>query len=268
MEEWTEIAGIFDSHAHYDDAAFDADRTEVLNALPQKGISYVMNVASDFMSAQAGISLTEQFPFVYSSVGIHPEFAQTLSKSALGDLERWLDYPKVKAVGEIGLDYHYDGYSKKQQWNAFERQMELAERTGYPVIIHSRDAVEDTLAILRSFPKVKGVVHCFSGSVQTAQELLKMGYYIGFTGVITFSNAKKAVLAAESVPLERLLIETDCPYMAPVPMRGKRCDSTMLPWTAARLAEIHQIATEELIRQTCQNALALYRISKMEKDCG
>lgn len=260
-----QLTGIFDSHAHYDDVAFDADRKELLNSLPDQGISYVMNVAADFMSAQAGIALSQLYSFVYSSVGVHPEFAHTLSKSALNDLERWADTPKVKAVGEIGLDYHYAGFSKREQWTAFERQMELAERIGYPVIIHSRDATEDTLAILRNFPGVMGVMHCFSGSAQTAQELLKMGYYIGFTGVITFTNAKKAVLAAQSVPLERLLIETDCPYMAPVPMRGNRCDSTMLPYTATKLAEIKEVSAQELICQTCKNAIALYRIEESKK---
>lgn len=254
------INGIFDSHAHYDDSAFDSDRMEVLSTLPQKGISYVMNVSADFMSAQAGIALSEKFSFVYSSVGIHPEFADTLSKSAAEDLERWAASPKVKAVGEIGLDYHYEGFSKKRQWSAFECQMELANKIGYPVIIHSRDATDDTLSVLRNFPEVKGVVHCFSGSAETANELLKMGYYIGFTGVITFSNAKKAVAAAQSVPLNRLLIETDCPYMAPVPMRGKRCDSSMLIHTANRLAEIKNVSKEELIAQTCQNAKSLYNI--------
>lgn len=255
-----ELNGIFDSHAHYDDSAFDSDRMEVLSTLPQKGISYVMNVAADFMSTQAGIALSENFSFVYSSVGIHPEFADTLSKSAAEDLERWAAFPKVKAVGEIGLDYHYEGFSKKRQWSAFERQMELANKIGYPVIIHSRDATDDTLSVLRNFPEVKGVVHCFSGSAETANELLKLDYYIGFTGVITFSNAKKAVAAAQSVPLNRLLIETDCPYMAPVPMRGKRCDSSMLVYTADRLAEIKDVSKEELIAQTCKNAKSLYHI--------
>ena len=212
-----QVKGIFDSHAHYDDERFADDRETVIAAQREHGVSWILNAGCSLESSLAGAALGEQYDFFFSSAGIHPGDIDGLPADYLKRLEMLLTKPKVVAVGEIGLDYHYQPYDRNKQIRIFTEQMELAQSLKKPVIIHSREATEDTLSVLRQFPKVTGVVHCFSGSDQTAVQVLDLGYLIGFTGVVTFSNARKPIKAAAVVPLDHLLLETDAPYMAPVP---------------------------------------------------
>ncbi len=249
----------FDSHAHYDDKRFDTDRDGVLASLPGAGVSGVLNAASDLGSAKFGIGLAEKYGFVYASAGIHPHEAKDAPPDYIEKLSELLLHPKCVAVGECGLDYHYDFSPRERQLEVFEKQLGLALELDMPVIVHDREAHADTLRLLKKY-KPKGVVHCYSGSAEMAAELLSLGLYIGFTGVVTFPNARKTAGAVKSVPLERLLIETDCPYMAPVPFRGKRCDSSMLPRTAAALAELKAVSVEEIARASDENARKLYNI--------
>lgn len=248
---------IFDSHAHYTDSAFDADRAALLAAFPEKGIVGCMIAASDLESAQQGIALAEQFPFLINAVGVHPECPDAPAdyRNTLRELAK---HHSVKAIGEIGLDYHYEGFDREQQQKLLCEQLALAEELQLPVILHCRDAMGDMLEILRKY-RPKGVMHCFSGSAESAREVLSLGLYIGFTGVITFKNARRPLEALAEVPLERLLIETDCPYMAPVPYRGKRCDSTMLTETAAVMAREKGVSLAEIGRITAENAARLFQ---------
>ncbi len=256
------VNNIFDTHAHYADHAFDGDRHELLAGLQEKGVKYVMLASSSVEDTRENALLAEKYSFIYTASGVHPESVETNPPDYLDIVrETALSSPKVKAIGEIGLDYHYDGYDRDRQIKLFEEQLILAKQLGLPVIIHSRDACEDTLAILKKH-KPNGVVHCFSGSAETAKEIIKLGMYIGFTGVLTFKNAKKALKALEVVPLDRLLLETDCPYMSPVPFRGQRCDSSMIAYTAEKAAEIKNIAVQELIDITCENAKKFYSVEE------
>lgn len=250
---------IFDSHAHYDDEQFAQDRQAVLAALPGAGVRFVMNAACNLESAREGIALSEQHGFVYCSAGVHPHDAKDAPEDLEAQLRLLVKYPKVKALGEMGLDYHYDFSPRERQREVFRRQLVLAGELSLPVIIHDREAHADTLALLQEL-RPKGVVHCYSGSAEMARELLKLGLYIGFTGVVTFKNARKTLEAAAAVPLDRMLIETDCPYMAPEPHRGKRCDSSMLPRVAEALAAVKGISPQALADAACQNAMALYDI--------
>lgn len=252
---------IFDSHAHYDDSRFDGDRDEVLSGLPAKGVVSVMNAASDIKSAVFGINLAEKYSFVYASAGVHPHEA----KDAPADLrERLVSlsmHPKVLAIGEIGLDYHYDFSPLDVQLKVFELQLQTALELDMPVIIHDREAHADTLAMLKKYWP-KGIVHCYSGSAEMAEELLRLGLYIGFTGVVTFKNARKTLEAVAAVPLDRLLVETDCPYMAPEPYRGKRCDSSMITETAMAIAKVKGVSVQELLDTTRKNAENIYGITQ------
>lgn len=250
---------IFDSHAHYDDRRFDSDRDALLESLPAMGIGAVLNSASDLESSRDALALARRYPFFRASAGVHPHEAKTLDDAALCEIERLCREPEVVALGEIGLDYYYDRSERDVQREAFRRQLSLARELNLPVIIHSRDAAQDTLDILREF-RPRGIVHCFSYSAEVAKELVGMGLYLGFTGVVTFPNSKKPLEAAAVVPLDRLLIETDCPYLSPVPFRGKRCDSTMLPHTAEAIAAVKGISTEALIEATWDNAMRVYEI--------
>ena len=245
----------FDSHAHYDSEAFDDGRAALLAALPGAGVEGVVNCGCDLMSSRRSVELAEQYPWFYAAVGLHPDAADTLTDAALSELRALLQSPRAVAVGEIGLDYHYpDGPDRAVQQRAFRRQLELARELGKPVICHVRDAVGDAMEIVREFSDLRGVFHCFSGSAETAQELVQMGWYVGFTGVLTFKNARRAAEAVRAVPLERLLLETDCPYMAPEPNRGKRCDSRMLAFTCARMAELRGLPPEQMAAVTARNA--------------
>ncbi len=260
MEKLETITGIFDSHAHYDDEAFSPDRPGTIERLRQNGVCGVVNIGCDLESSRFAAELAQSYDWFYASAGIHPGNAEQCGADSLGELEAILSLPKMVAVGEIGLDYHYRKDNKAEQKDTFRRQMELAQALGLPVIIHSREATADTLEILRDFP-AKGVVHCYSGSAETAKELVGMGYYIGFTGVVTFSNAQKARKAVLEVPMNRLLLETDAPYMAPVPHRGKTCTSDMIRYTAAAVAELKGISVQEVVDRARENTCRLFGIA-------
>lgn len=251
--------GIFETHAHYLKEDFGDDLIPLLESMPQHGIEKIIAVGYDLASSAEETALAHRFDYVYAAAGVHPENCYNLPRDWLQRLEEMLADEKVCALGEIGLDYHYDNTDKAVQAEVFTLQLQLAQRLDLPVIIHSRDACEDTITILKQH-KPRGVVHCFSGSAETAAEVVKLGMYVGFTGVLTFKNAKKALAACAAVPLDRLLLETDCPYMAPVPHRGQRCDSSMLHFTAAKMAEIKDVSTEEMIEIAADNARRLFGI--------
>ncbi len=253
---------IFDSHAHYDSDRFKDDREEIISSLKEKGVARVMNVASDIESSVTSPLLAEKYDFFYSTVGIHPHAASSVNDEVISMIAKTAELPKVMAIGEIGLDYYYDFSPRKQQREAFVKQLSLAHDLHMPVVIHSRDATEDTLSILKKY-RPEGIVHCYSGSAETAIELQKLGLYLGFTGVVTFKNARKAIESVMATDLSRLLIETDCPYMAPVPHRGSRCDSSMLTYIINTIAEIKGISPEELANITFSNANQVYRIKDM-----
>ena len=251
---------LFDSHAHLNDEAFDQDRPELLETFRDAGVGLVMNAGCSLASSREGIALAEAYPWIYCSVGTHPDTADEVNEEVLEVYRQMCSHPKVKAIGEIGLDYYYETIHRDAQMRAFRMQMQLAEELDMPVIVHERDAHEDGMSIVKEFPKVKGVFHCYSGSAEMARQLVDMGWYIGFTGVLTFKNARKAVETAASIPLERILLETDCPYMAPEPYRGKRNHPGYLPKMAEKLAQIRGIPVEKAIRATTENAKRLYRI--------
>jgi len=252
---------IFDSHAHYDDDAFNEDRNEVIEEIKNNGVIGVLNCGSSFEGARESVQLADKYDFFYAAVGIHPEYADKLDEDMLEQIKVLAMHHKVKAIGEIGLDYYYEENPEREvQKAAFRKQMELAAQLKLPVVIHDRDAHEDTLKILKEYPQVKGVVHCFSGSVEFARECLKLGFYIGFTGVITFKNAKKILEVAKEVPLNRLLVETDCPYMAPTPHRGKRNKSDYIPFIVEKLCEIKGLSEEEINNFTINNTKELLKL--------
>ena len=251
---------IFDSHAHYDDEAFDQDRGEILRNLPAQGICRIVNVGADLQGCRDAVALAAAYPYIYAGVGIHPECVNDTPDEALNEVGTLLDAPKVVAVGEIGLDYHFeDNAPREVQREWFAKQLALANRRGFPVIVHDRDAHGDTMELLCKY-RPKGVVHCLSGSVEMMREVVRLGMYIGLGGAVTFKNARVPVEVAAAVPLDHLLLETDAPYMAPVPYRGKRCDSSMIAKTAERIAEIRQMPVEELLKATQQNASRLFGI--------
>jgi len=252
---------LFDTHAHMDDQSFDADRHELLAALPEQGISLLMNPGCSFESSLNAIKLSEQYDYIYAAVGSHPDVADEVDAELIVQYrELCKQHKKVLAIGEIGLDYHYEDIPREIQKRAFRLQMELARELDLPVIVHEREAHEDGMKIVDEFPTVKGVFHCYSGSAEMAKELVKRGWYIGFTGVLTFKNARKAIEVAQAIPLERIVIETDCPYMAPVPYRGKRNDPGLLCQMADKLAQIRGISPEEAARATLENGKRLYRL--------
>ena len=251
---------IFDTHAHLNDSAFDEDREELISGLPEKGIGFVMNVGCCLDSSKDCIALAEKYPFIYASVGSHPDSAGEVCEELMQTYLEMSKHSKVKAIGEIGLDYYYEGFDREIQIKAFEMQMELARQAQLPVIVHERDAHGDGMDIVRKFPDVTGVFHCYSGAAEMARQLVDLGWYIGFTGVLTFKNARKAVETAASIPLERIVLETDCPYMSPEPFRGKRNDPGRLIHMAQKLAEIRGLSVEEIITITTENAKRLYRI--------
>ena len=252
---------LFDTHAHMDDHAFDADREALLSALPEQGIGLLMNPGCSLASSRAAAALAERYNYIYAAVGSHPDAADEVSGDVL-EIYRMLckQNPKNNAIGEIGLDYHYEDVPRQRQQQAFRDQMALARELGLPVIVHERDAHEDGMKIVEEFPEVTGVFHCYSGSPEMAKWLIARGWYIGFTGVLTFKNARKAVETAAAIPLERIVLETDCPYMSPEPFRGKRNDPGKLYRMAERLAEIRGISPEEARAVTLENGKRLYCI--------
>lgn len=259
---------IFESHAHYDDQQFDSDRGELLSSMEQHGVGRIVNVGSDFAACKRTLELTWQYPFLYGAVGIHPSDIEDLNEDVYDWLKETAADSKIAAIGEIGLDYYWEKdpkvQSKQRYW--FCRQMELAREASLPVIIHSRDAAEDTLKLVQGIhgEDIPGVVHCFSYSPELAQEYVKMGYYIGIGGVVTFKNAKKLKETAMQVPLERILLETDCPYLSPEPNRGKRNSSLNLPYVVKEIAALRGISEEEVRNATCENAFRLF--SKVKKE--
>lgn len=250
-----------DSHAHYDDSAFDDDRDIILPKIHDGGVMNIINIGCSEESSDSSMKLAEKYDFMYFAAGIHPENAENVSENYEEKIIELSKHEKCKAIGEIGLDYHYDGINKDKQKELFERQLILAQKVNKPVVIHSRDAVEDTLVLLKKY-KPKGVVHCFSGSPETAKEIINIGMYIGFTGVLTFKNAKKAVKSAEIIPLDRILLETDCPYMAPEPYRGTRCDSSMIVKVIEKLAQIKGVTPESAAMQTVINTRTLFNLEE------
>lgn len=251
---------LFDTHAHLDDRAFDFDREALISGLPEKGIALVMNPGCSLESSKNAVALAKKYPFLYAAVGSHPDAADEVDEAVLEGYRLLCREEKVKAIGEIGLDYHYEDIPREIQKKAFRMQMALAQEVGLPVIIHQREALADCLEILEDFPEVKGVFHCFSGSAQTARELTAQGWYVGFTGVLTFKNARKALEAAKAVPRDRIVLETDCPYMAPEPYRGRRNDPGYLCRMAEVLGELLEITPEEAQELTLQNGKRLYGI--------
>ena len=252
---------LFDTHAHMDDRAFDTDREELLSALPEQGIALLMNPGCSLESSRNADALSWQYSYIYAAVGSHPDAADEVNEAVLEEYRKLCKLnPKIKAIGEIGLDYHYEDIPRELQLKAFRAQMALAAELNLPVIVHEREAHADGMTVVDEFPTVKGVFHCYSGSAEMAQELVKRGWYIGFTGVLTFKNAKKALEVAATIPLERIVLETDCPYMAPEPFRGKRNDPGKLYRMAEKLAELRGMNVEEIHRITTENGKRLYRI--------
>ena len=246
-----------DSHAHYYSEEFDADRDELLKSIHEGGVKRIINIGCSAESSRQSVGLAEKYDFIYAAVGIHPEEANTVKPEDIDTIKQLCGHEKTVAVGEIGLDYHYEGYDREKQIALFELQLEMAKELDLPVIIHSRDAVEDTMNVLKKH-RPKGVVHCYTGSAETAKEILKLGMYLGFTGVLTFKNARKAVETVRVAPMDRLLLETDCPYMAPEPFRGKRSDSSMIVKVIDKMAEIKGISPEEAAAAATENTYRLF----------
>ncbi len=248
---------IFDSHAHYDDATFDNDRDDLINKLFDTDICGIINVGCNISTSKASMDLAYKYPLIWAAVGVHPQEADAVPPDYIDVLAAFLAEEKVVAVGEIGLDYHYDQPPKEVQKEKFEEQVKLAKTLDVPVIIHDRDAHADTLDILKKY-RPKGVLHCFSGNTEMASEVVNLGMYVGLGGVVTFKNAKNPVLVAKSVPLDRILLETDCPYLAPEPNRGSRCDSSMIKFTAGKIALERNMSVDGLLKCAKENALRLF----------
>ncbi len=250
----------FDTHAHYDDRQFDEDREELLASLPERGVALVLDPGSDAASSRMALDLARRFPHVYAAAGIHPHEADGATDEALGENEALCREEKVLAVGEIGLDYHYDFSPRDAQQKALAAQLALARDLDLPVVFHDREAHEDTLRLIRQFPTVRGVMHCYSGSLEMSRDLLKLGWNISFTGSVTFKNNKKAPEILAAMPADRYMIETDSPYMAPVPCRGQRCDSTLLVHIAAFIAAVRGETPEEVAAVTMENGRRFFGI--------
>ena len=250
----------FDTHAHYDDEAFDADRDTLLEALPEAGVALVIDPGCDVNSSEKAIELAARYEHVYAAVGIHPEELDKMRNGDLKRIEALCGHPKCVAIGEIGLDYYWDDTHKEEQKALFVQQLELAIRCEKPVIIHDREAHGDCMDIVHNYSQVRGVFHCYSGSAEMAEELLKRGWYLGFDGPITYKNARKAIEVLEICPLDRLLIETDSPYLSPVPRRGKRNDSRNLQYVVEKIAEVKGLRCEEVAKAAMENGRRLFNI--------
>ena len=252
---------IFDVHAHYDDEKFDEDRESFLSSLPRMGVKAVVNASVDIATAKKAIEFSEKYPFMYAAVGIHPENLEGLPENYLGILaDLYEKNKKVVAIGEIGLDYYWD-IPKEPQLKVFEEQLKLAMELDAPVVIHDREAHADTMRILKKYTPKKVLLHCYSGSKEMLKEVMKLGAFISMGGVVTFKNARVPVEVAEAVPVDRLLLETDCPYLAPVPFRGKRNSSEKIAFTAEKIAEIKGMDTQNLIDITTRNAVEFFGIN-------
>ena len=252
---------IFDTHAHYDDKAFDADREALLLDCHRAGVGLILDPGCDARSSRVAIALAEKLEFVYAAVGIHPEELQSWDEDALFDIRNLAEHPKCVAIGEIGLDYYWDAEHKEEQKLLFRWQIELALELNKPIIVHDREAHGDCLEIVREYPALRGVFHCYSGSPEIAEELLRMGWYLGFDGPITYKNARKAIEVLRICPEDRILVETDSPYLAPVPRRGRRNDPGNLPYICAKIAEIREKSPEEIAALTAANGRRLFGIA-------
>ncbi|MBR2315008.1 MAG: TatD family hydrolase [Clostridia bacterium] len=253
------MENIFDTHAHYDDERFRDDLEETLTAVHQSGVSLIINCGCDIASCKSTLELCDKFSFVYGAVGIHPHEAEDALENAIELIKELAKHKKAVAIGEIGLDYHYDFSPREIQKDIFERQLILANELNLPVIVHDRESHQDTLDLLTKY-RPKGVVHCFSGSAEMAQEIVKLGMYIGLGGAVTFKNARKPLEVAQSIPLDKLLLETDAPYMSPVPFRGKRNDSSLIPYTAEKIAEVRGEEPQFIIDTATENGKRLFGI--------
>lgn len=249
---------IFDVHAHYDDNWFDEDREQLFQDMPQQGVAFIVNNSVDLKTAEIAKDYSEKYPYIYFTAGFHPENLENMPENYLDELKKYLAHPKCVAMGEIGLDYHWD-IPKDLQLRVFKEQLQCAKELDVPVIIHDREAHGDTMDILREY-KPKGLMHCFSGSVEMMREVMKLGMYISLGGTVTFKNARHSVDCAREVPIDRLLLETDAPYLSPVPFRGKRNDSRNIKYVAEKIAEIRGMKTEEILEITCENAKRFYGI--------
>ena len=253
---------IFDTHAHYDDEDFDADRYELLESMKEHGVGTIVNIGASMRSCKTTLALAEKYPFVYGALGVHPSDCGTMTEEDIQWIKANAANEKIVAIGEIGLDYYWDNVDRDVQKKWFVRQLEIAKETGLPVIIHSRDAAQDTLEIMKAEHKdtTGGVIHCFSYGVEMAREYLNMDYFIGVGGVLTFKNGKKLKEVVEYAPMDKLVLETDCPYLAPVPYRGKRNSSLYLTHVVEEMAAIKGMSVEDVIRVTAENAKRLYRL--------
>lgn len=253
---------LFDTHAHINDKAFDDDRESLISSIPKAGVGCLMVPAWNLESSHSADELSKKYNYIYAAVGTHPDSADEVNDDILNEYRNlYRNNPKIRAIGEIGLDYHYEDVPREIQKFAFQKQLELARELDLPAIVHERDAHEDGLNIVRSIPEVTGVFHCYSGSLEMARALIERGWFIGFTGVLTFKNAKKAIQVAQNIPLDHIVIETDCPYMAPDPFRGTRNDPTKLYRMAEKLAEIRGLSVEEIQNITFENGKRLYRMN-------
>ena len=256
------MALIFDTHAHYDDEQFDTDRGELLASMPDASVGLIVDPGCDLETSRKAVAIAEQYPHVYAAVGYHPENCAPFVPGDIDVLREMAKHPKVVAIGEIGLDYHWEeNPPKEHQWDVLRRQLALATELDLPVIIHDRDAHADCFAIVSEFPTLRGVFHCYSGSVEMARELWKRGWYVGFDGPLTYKNARKTVEVAAEVPLDKILIETDAPYLSPVPLRGTRNDSRNLVHVVEKLAELRGMTAEEIIALTTENGKRLFGIA-------
>ena len=254
---------LFETHAHYDSGAFNSNRMEVLASMPDQGVELILNPGCDLESSRTAIALAEQFPFVYAAVGVHPSDCGDWEDGWLDELRSLAGRPKVKAIGEIGLDYYWeDNPPRALQQNVFRRQLELAQSLCLPVIVHDREAHQDCLSIVREYPQVTGVYHCYSGSLEDAKVLVKLGWMISFTGVITYKNARTALEVIEWLPLDRIMIETDSPYLTPEPFRGKRNDSGKVHLMAEKIAQVKGLDAEEVARITLENGKRFFNIKE------
>lgn len=253
---------LFDTHAHYYDDAFDADRHHILAALPAAGVGLVLCPGCDISTSRASVALAEAYPHVYAAVGFHPENLEGATLSDLEEVRAMASHPKVKAIGEIGLDYYWvkDEIGRQRERDFFHAQLSLAEELDLPAIVHDREAHGDSLAVVKAHPNARGVFHCYSGSVEDAKALVALGWSISFTGVLTFKNARKALEVVEWLPLDRILIETDAPYMAPEPYRGKRCDSRYVNRMAEVIAQVKGLSFEDVAKSTTENGKRLFQI--------
>ena len=254
---------IFDTHAHYDDEQFDGDRDELLKSMPDLGVGTIVDVSATYESCEKVLALAGKYPHVYAAIGVHPDEVGELNEDKIQHMKELCCNKKVVAVGEIGLDYYWDNEPHEVQQKWFIRQLELAKEVNLPVIIHSREASQETFDIMKEHHagSTGGVIHCYSGSKEMAAEYLKMGYYIGIGGVVTFKNARVMKEVAAAVPLERILIETDCPYLAPTPYRGKRNSSLFLPYVIEEIAKLKGIAPKTVEETTWENAMRMYKIN-------